>query len=121
MLGVADGKFTWMTHSMPDRKSRSRINGHIIDHAMVRWDSVGRDRPGEIAKTGDRLVKDSTVLDKVLASSMDAELLVIATWNDLGEGTGVNRNYDYYAGGKWLEPDYFMRIIRDSQRGGRAK
>jgi len=52
-----------------------------------------------------------------LAESSDADLLVLATWNDLGEGTGVHRNYDYYAGGKWLEPDHFMRLIRDSQSG----
>jgi hypothetical protein len=44
--------------------------------------------------------------------------LVIATWNDLGEGTGIHRNYDYYAGGRWLEPDHFMRLIRSSQAEG---
>jgi hypothetical protein len=117
MPQVADAKFKWMTHSMPARKSRSTLNGHIIDHAMVKWDSVGRDHPGEIAGAHERLIKDATVLQQVLDSSSDAELLVIATWNDLGEGTGINRNYDYYAGGRWLEPDYFMRIVRDSQRG----
>jgi hypothetical protein len=42
-------------------------------------------------------------------------LLTFATWNDLGEGTGINRNYDYYNGGKWLPPDYFMNVIRKSQ------
>jgi hypothetical protein len=55
----------------------------------------------------------------VLSDSSDAELLVLATWNDIGEGTGLNRNYDYYAGGQWLAPDYFMRIIRESQSTGR--
>jgi hypothetical protein len=113
---VADAKFRWMTFNMPEKKFRSTMNGHIIDHAMVRWDSVGRDRPGEVAKKGDRIIKDSSVLDKVLDESEDADVLVLATWNDLGEGTGVNRNYDYYSGGKWLEPDYFLRVIRDSQR-----
>ena len=115
MPRVADAKFTWMTFNLPERRSRSRLNGHIVDHAMVKWDAVGRDRPGELATPRDRIVKDSTLLKRVLADSRDAELLVIATWNDLGEGTGINRNYDYYSRGQWLEPDHFMRLIRDSQ------
>lgn len=117
MARVADARFTWMTLNLADKVSYSHLNGHAIDHAMVKWDSVGRDRPGEIAKPSDRLIKDGAVLKQVLANSSDAELLVLATWNDLGEGTGINRNYDYYAGGQWLEPDYFMRIIRASQSG----
>jgi hypothetical protein len=117
MPRVADARFTWMTFNLPEKRSRSRLNGHVIDHAMVKWDSVGRDRPGEIARDGDRLVKDGALLKQVLAASSDAELLVLATWNDLGEGTGLNRNYDYYAGGRWLEPDHFMRLIRASQSG----
>jgi hypothetical protein len=117
MPRVADARFTWMTLNLPDKMSRSRLNGHVIDHAMVKWDSVGRDRPGEVANPKDRLIKDGEVLKQVLSNSSDADLLVLATWNDLGEGTGVNRNYDYYAGGRWLEPDYFMRLIRASQSG----
>jgi hypothetical protein len=115
MPHVADAKFTWMTHTLPEKRSRSRLNGHIVDHAMVKWDSVGRDRPGELASDRDRIIKDSSLLKRVLADSSDAELLVLATWNDLGEGTGINRNYDYYADGRWLEPDHFMRLIRESQ------
>jgi len=61
------------------------------------------------------LVKDGSILEKVLADSADADLLVLATWNDLGEGTGVNRNYDYYVEGQWLPPDHFMKMIRKSQ------
>src|SRR5580704_4884061 len=117
MSRVADARFTWMTLNLPDKKSRSRLNGHVIDHAMVKWDSIGRDRPGEIANGGDRIVKDGALLKQVLSDSSDAELLVLATWNDIGEGTGLNRNYDYYAGGQWLEPDHFMRLIRASQSG----
>jgi hypothetical protein len=104
-----------MTFDLPERRSRSRLHGHVIDHAMVRWDSVGRDRPGETATEHDRLVKDSALLKRVLVDSSDADILVLATWNDLGEGTGINRNYDYYVGGRWLEPDHFMRLIRASQ------
>jgi hypothetical protein len=118
MNSVADAKFTWMTHSLPEKRSRSKMNGHIIDHAMVKWDAVGRDRPGEIAATKDRLIKDSALLKRVMAESSDADVLVLATWNDLGEGTGINRNYDYYSGGRWLEPDHFMRVIRASQSAG---
>jgi Domain of unknown function (DUF5010) len=117
MPRVADARFNWMTLNLPDKMSRSRLNGSIIDHAMVKWDAVGRDRPGEIAKSSDRIIKDGAILKQVLSNSSDAELLILATWNDLGEGTGVNRNYDYYAGGHWLEPDYFMRLIRASQSG----
>jgi Domain of unknown function (DUF5010) len=115
MPRVADAKFTWMTLDLPEKRSRSRLNGHVIDHAMVKWDSVGRDRPGDLANESDRLFKDSSLLERVLSESSDAEILVLATWNDLGEGTGIHRNYDYYAGGRWLAPDHFMRLIRDSQ------
>jgi hypothetical protein len=40
---------------------------------------------------------------------------MIATWNDLGEGTGIEHNYDYYAEGAWLPPNAFMQRIRASQ------
>jgi hypothetical protein len=106
-----------VTFTLPDKLWYSRLNGHTVEHAMVRWDAVGRDRPKDVAKPSDRLIKDGTVLKQVLSYSSNAELLILATWNDLGEGTGVNRNYDYYAGGRWLEPDYFMRMIRASQSG----
>jgi hypothetical protein len=112
---VADQKFQWFTFQLPTKRSRSTMNGVTLDHAMVKWDQIGRDHPGTTAKPGDLLVKDTSVLDKVLADSADADLLVIATWNDLGEGTGINRNYDYYFEGKWLPPDHFMKAIRKSQ------
>jgi hypothetical protein len=112
---VADGKYVWLTFNSPERKSRSIIKQNIIDHAMVKWDATGRDRPGELPRPSDFILKDSSIMEKVLADSKSAELLVIATWNDLGEGTGINRNYDYYWGGKWQRPDYFMRLIRQSQ------
>jgi len=112
---VADQKFKWYTFTLPTKRSRSTMNGVTMDHAMVKWDPVGRDRPGTTAKPGELLVKDASVLEKVLADSSDADLLVLATWNDLGEGTGINRNYDYYSEGKWLRPDHFMQAIRKSQ------
>jgi hypothetical protein len=104
---------------MPQRRFRSQLNGHVIDHAMVRWDAINRDRPGSLATKYDRCVKGGQILERVLRDSQDAELLVLATWNDLGEGTGVGRNYDYYVDGHWLPPHYFMQLIRNSQRDGK--
>jgi hypothetical protein len=62
-----------------------------------------------------KLLKGPERLQQVLRDSADADILMIGTWNDLGEGTGINRNYDYYYLGRWLPPDYFMRLIRQSQ------
>ncbi|HVZ74999.1 MAG TPA: DUF5010 domain-containing protein [Polyangia bacterium] len=115
MPEVADAKFKWMTFDVPQRRFRSTLNGHVIDHAMVRWDAIGRDRPGALANKFDRCVKGGRILRRVLDESQDAELLVLATWNDLGEGTGVDRNYDYWVDGRWAPPHYFMQLIRDSQ------
>ncbi len=117
MPNVADSRFRWFTFDAPGQRSRSTLGGHVLDHAMVRWDAVGRERPGEVASETDLLVKDASLLRRVLNDSRDADVLVLATWNDLGEGTGLNRNYDYYVLGEWLRPDHFMRLIRDSQCG----
>jgi hypothetical protein len=112
---VADQKFVWYTFHEPHQRSRSVMNGVTMDHAMVKWDAVGRDHPNLTAKPGDQMTKDASILEKVLADSSDADLLIFATWNDLGEGTGINRNFDYYSEGKWLPPNYFMNAIRKSQ------
>jgi hypothetical protein len=114
---VADARYTWFTFNSPERRSRSTLKGHVIDHAMVKWDAVGRDHPGEPPRPTDLIIKDGSVLERVLRETRDSELLVIATWNDLGEGTGIHRNYDYYFHGQWQRPDYFMQLIRKSQSG----
>jgi hypothetical protein len=119
MPDVADARFKWMTFDIPQRRYRSQLGGHVIDHAMVRWDAINRDRPGQLATKYDRCVKGGQILERVLRDSQDAELLVLATWNDLGEGTGVDRNYDYYVDGHWLPPHHFMQLIRNSQRDGK--
>jgi hypothetical protein len=119
MPQVADAKFKWMTFDIPQRRHRSTLNGHVIDHAMVKWDAVNRDRPGKTANEHDRCVKGGQILQRVLKESLDAELLILATWNDLGEGTGIHRNYDYFADGRWLAPHHFMQLIRASQSGGK--
>jgi hypothetical protein len=119
MPDVADSRFKWMTFDIQQRRYRAQLGGHVIDHAMVRWDAINRDRPGALATKYDRCVKGGQILRRVLRDSQDAELLVLATWNDLGEGTGVGRNYDYYVDGHWLPPHYFMQLIRNSQRDGK--
>src|SRR5262249_54873690 len=78
---VADGKSVWLPFNPPERKSRSILKQNIIDHAMVKWDATGRDRPGELPRPSDFILKDSPIMEKVLADSKSAELLVIATWN----------------------------------------
>lgn len=115
MPKVADSKDVWFTFDLPDKRSRTETNGVTLDHAMVKWDPYGRDAraPGE----KELLVKGPELLKRVLNESRDADLLILATWNDIGEGTGLNRNTDYYYQGRWLEPDYFMKLIRASQQG----
>jgi hypothetical protein len=117
MEKAADARYQWFTFNSPERRSRSTLKGHVIDHAMVKWDAVGRDRPLALPRQTDLIIKDASVLSRVLDDTRDSELLVIATWNDLGEGTGIHRNYDYYFHGQWQRPDYFMQLIRRSQEG----
>jgi hypothetical protein len=114
MTAVADDRFTWDT-IRSGQKSRYALNGVTLDHFMVKWDSLGRDTPGAIATSTTRMIKGPAVLDQMLASSQDAQIAVIATWNDLGEGTGVERNYDYYVEGAWLPPNGFMARMRAAQ------
>jgi uncharacterized protein DUF5010 len=114
MPNVADSQFTWDT-LRTGRKSRSTLQGTILDHFMVKWDTVGRDKPGVIASAADRILKGTALLADRLATSQDAQVAVIATWNDLGEGTGIERNYDYYVAGSWLAPSGFIGLTRASQ------
>lgn len=80
--------------SLTEARSRETLDGHVIDHATV---------------------KGSELLEQVLHDSSDAELLVLTSWNDLGQGCSIHRNYDYWANGSWLSPEHFMRKIRVSQ------
>jgi hypothetical protein len=126
MNNVADARFKWDTFQcggagangscVPNEMmSESNLNGVKLDHFMVKWDPLGRDHPGKIAAASDGLYKDETLLKQRLTDSASAQIAVIATWNDMGEGTGVNRNYDYFANGAWLEPDAFLKDIRATQ------
>ncbi|HVZ74995.1 MAG TPA: DUF5010 domain-containing protein [Polyangia bacterium] len=116
MPTVADSQFTWNSLTANPR-IRSTLGGFKIDHFMVRWDPVGRDKPGVIASAGDRLIKGTSLLQQRLTDSSDADVAVVATWNDLGEGTGIERNYDYYLAGAWSPPTTFMSLTRAAQCG----
>jgi hypothetical protein len=117
MPNVADSQFTWNTlgNGNGGKVSRSTLHGVTLDHFMVKWDTVGRDRAGAIAASSDRIIKNPSVLTERVAASQDAQIAVIATWNDLGEGTGINRNYDYYVAGAWSPPTAFMSVTRAAQ------
>ncbi len=119
MNAQADGRFQWFSFGdgSPGAYSPSNFTLHekTVTHAMVRWDAVGRDHGKQSAQPSDLIRKGPEHLAQVLADSADSDITVLATWNDLGEGTGVNRNYDYYHEGQWLTPDHFMSMIRESQ------
>jgi len=127
MLQVADSRFRWDTFSDPftaadrtvalkDGISRSDMHQRVMTSAMVRWDSRARDTlEGHPDAFTGRTVKGPERLQAVLDATKHADSLLLATWNDLGEGTGVDWNYDYYYKGKWLQPDAFIRQIRASQ------
>ena len=105
---------------LPARVSRdTSAAGVKLANFMVKWDSTARSFPGQIyspqLNPSRPNLKGPELLDEALTVTEDAQVAFIATWNDLGEGTGVNRNYDYYYKGQWLEPDYFMNIMRRSQ------
>ncbi len=114
-----DAQFTWNTFtSFPTTNlctATTTTGGLTFDNAMVKWDSLGRDSPGAIATAKDQIFKAPTILSNVLTESAGANLLLLETWNDLGEGTGITRNYDYYVGGEWLPPSAFMDVIRGAQ------
>jgi hypothetical protein len=117
-VSSADAQFVWDTFaSFPSTHlgTAKTATGLAFDNSMVKWDSLGRDVPGAIADGGTRMFKGPDILESVLASSTNADLLLLETWNDLGEGTGITRNYDYYFQGHWLQPDAFMSAIRASQ------
>ena len=127
MTKVADSRFRWDTlagdfHSpdgmlsVDNRLSQSQMSGRMMANGFVRWDSHNRDhrdKPGDqIAIFDDRTIKGDELLQSVLDRTQGADNLLLQTFNDLGEGTGVDLAYDYYAKGAWLRPDHFLRQIR---------
>lgn len=116
MPDAADGRFNWDTFRT-GQISDQTLKGVRLTAFMGKWDSLSRDNgnKGQMAAENDRLVKDDSLLKMRLEQAEGSQITVIATWNDLGEGTGVNRNYDYYVRGAWQEPDYFMKALRSVQ------
>jgi hypothetical protein len=114
-----DAQFVWDTFgNYPGTfmgTATTVTGGLAFANSMVKWDSLGRDMLGAIATPSTRIFKGPDILTQVLQASTGANLLLLETWNDLGEGTGITRNYDYYVGGNWLPPDAFMNVIRASQ------
>ncbi len=115
----ADAMFTWDTFTSDATThlgtATSTTGNLTFDSSMVKWDSLGRDEPGVIATSTTKIFKSPDILEQVLAASTSANYLLLETWNDLGEGTGMTRNYDYYVNGSWLPPTAFMDAIRASQ------
>jgi len=111
---VADAQFRWNTFQA-GAISHSDMRGVTFDHFMSKWDTVGRENTGRLATASDQIVKGPELLDKYLAASATSNLAMMATWNDLGEGTGLTRNFDYYYQGAWLPPNAFMSHIRAAQ------
>jgi Domain of unknown function (DUF5010) len=115
MPTVADSEFIWDTFN--GGKSHFDLQGVTHDHFMVKWDPLGRNDNGSdaLATAMDGIVKGPELLSQAITSSAASNLAVFATWNDLGEGTGINRNYDYYDQGQWLTPHAFMSMLRGAQ------
>ena len=120
---VSDQSFQWFPLDSPERCGTTKRRGVTLSHSMPRWDSTSRENGSKERKAlpGDRLVKNDEILKLVLNETATADILVLATWNDLGEGTGFNRAYDYYWDGAWKTPDHFMNLIRRSQAGEKLK
>jgi len=118
MSGVADGEFVWdvFVNNPASGVNSVAMNNLTFANGFVKWDSFNRDG-GPIAATAandTKMVKGPGVLHEILQNAAGADVLLLQTWNDLGEGTGFNRNYDYYYQGQWLSPDYFLKIVRQS-------
>lgn len=115
----ADNRFKWYSLNKSADEASFKMNDVILAHSMVRWDSTARENKQveRAGKTSDKIYKDDVFLKRLLNETHDSDLVVIATWNDLGEGTGINRCYDYYWGGQWQRPTHFMELIRASQEG----
>lgn len=120
---VSDSSFQWFPLDGAKPFSTDRRRGFMLCHSMPRWDATGRENHNaeRRATAEDRLIKDDSILRQVLNETATSDLLVLATWNDLGEGTGINRAYDYYWNGSWKPPHHFLNLIRRSQLGEHLK
>jgi hypothetical protein len=127
MGSFADAGFIWFTlaeNSSPLVGGRLRLYKNIsisefgslsVSLAMTQWDSRARDKGISQNHGGGRVVDDGTILKSFLADATRYDLSVIATWNDIGEGTGVNRAVGYKFRGKELPAETFLDQIRSSR------
>lgn len=118
---VADQHFSWFSLGKSIESSSVTSGGKSLSHAMVRWDSTSRAN-GQVERklnSKDLLEKNGDLLKKFLDETQKSDMAVLATWNDLGEGTGINRCFDYYWDGTFQSPAVFMDMIRTSQGGER--
>lgn len=116
---TADHSFKWFSLDKTTEESTQIHKGISLTHAMVRWDATSRSNKEQEREMNakDLMFKDDRLLKTLLNTTHNKDLVVIATWNDLGEGTGINRCYDYFWKGQWQKPSVFMDLIRRSQAG----
>ena len=119
--GVQDNVFHWDTLN-DDGKQRTYTQHNLsLAHSMVKWDSLGRDALGQLSREATdadvlyRMHKGPEILSMVLNETAAVNVTTFATWNDIGEGTGIARQYDLYYQGQWLPPNYFMHLVRQAQ------
>jgi hypothetical protein len=121
-----DLTFEWDPLGNVDKLSKTMKNGKSLLHVLPKFDAMGRSNPGQIARAVSdyssssplknyRVIKGAELLKSALQAAKGFNLMSIGTWNDLGEGTGVNRNFDYSIKGDFVSPFYFMDIIRSYQ------
>jgi hypothetical protein len=118
---VVDQTFKWFSIAEQIEDATVVHKNVSMSHAMVRWDATSRSN-GQVERQlqeGDLIYKNGDMLKKFLDETQDKDLAIIATWNDLGEGTGINRCFDYYWDGQFQKPSVFMDMIRASQQGER--
>lgn len=116
---VADQSFVWFSLGKAHEAFTKTAGGKTLSHAMVRWDSTSRSNKQVEREANDKdlLYKNGDLLKVFLDDTQNDDLAVLATWNDLGEGTGINRCYDYYWDGQFHAPTVFMDMVRASQSG----
>lgn len=110
LSGVADGRYSWggSVNIRNDNIGDYKVTnlGPGIDMRNTPWG--GASSPYVDRKDGDRF--------KELLSAVpnDSNLLMIETWNELFENTGISRAINYKKStGEQLTEDYYMAILRN--------
>lgn len=137
-IDIGQSFFKWNPYLLSNiGYSKYITNGFEFSKYMPKWDSIAREalkaKEGKDSNpsfflansallngfkplaTQQRYIKGGENLQYFLESTENSELTYLTTWDDLAEGTNINRNYDYYYKGAWLPPTYFMTLIRRQQ------